>query len=165
MQHVSSCAHRRGRVREGQGLKVDQDIAAGVFFIALGVIGLWLGWDYPFGTTARMGAGFVPKLLCSLLVAAGIIIAAVGVIRRAEPMGRWHLRPLLLVLASVLVFGALIERAGLVLATIGMVLVAAAASAGTRWLETAIVGVVLAGASVLIFIKGLGLVMKILPGA
>ena len=47
----------------------------------------------------------------------------------------------------------------------GMVLVAAAASASTRWLETAIVGVVLAGASVLIFIKGLGLVMKILPGA
>jgi hypothetical protein len=63
------------------------------------------------------------------------------------------------------VFGALIERGGLVPATIGMVLVAAAASTDTRWLETAVVGVVLAGASVLIFIKGLGLVMKILPGA
>jgi hypothetical protein len=146
-------------------LKVDQDIAAGVFFILLAVVGLWLGWDYPFGTTARMGAGFVPKLLCTLLLVAGIIIAAVGLIRRAEPMARWHLRPLLLVLASVLVFGGLIEQGGLVLATIGMVLVAAAASTDTRWLETAIVGVVLAGASVLIFIKGLGLVMKILPGA
>jgi hypothetical protein len=146
-------------------LKVDQDIAAGVFFILLAVVGLWLGWDYPFGTTARMGAGFVPKLLCTLLLVAGIIIAAVGLIRRAEPMARWHLRPLLLVLAGVLVFGGLIEQGGLVLATIGMVLVAAAASTDTRWLETAIVGVVLAGASVLIFIKGLGLVMKILPGA
>ena len=146
-------------------MKVDQDIAAGVFFILLAVVGLWLGWDYPFGTTARMGAGFVPKLLCTLLLVAGIIIAAVGLIRRAEPMARWHLRPLLLVLASVLVFGGLIEQGGLVLATIGMVLVAAAASTDTRWLETAIVGVVLAGASVLIFIKGLGLVMKILPGA
>lgn len=165
MQRVSSGAHRRGRVREGPALKVDQDIAAGVFFILLAVVGLWLGWDYPFGTTARMGAGFVPKLLCTLLLVAGIIIAAVGLIRRAEPMARWHLRPLLLVLASVLVFGGLIEQGGLVLATIGMVLVAAAASTDTRWLETAIVGVVLAGASVLIFIKGLGLVMKILPGA
>jgi hypothetical protein len=146
-------------------LKVDQDITAGVFFIVLGAAGLALGWDYPFGTTARMGAGFVPKLLCGLLLAAGLIIAVVGLIRRAEPMERWKLRPLLLVLASVLVFGALIETAGLVLATIGMVLVAAAASAETRWLETAVVGVVLAGASVLIFIKALGLVMKILPGA
>jgi hypothetical protein len=145
-------------------LKVDQDIAAGVFFIALGAIGLALGWDYPFGTTARMGAGFVPKLLCGLLVTAGIIIAGVGIIRRAEPMARWHLRPLLFVLASVLVFGGLIEWSGLVPATIGMVLVAAAASTDTRWLETTIVGIVLAGAAVLIFVKGLGLTMKILPG-
>lgn len=146
-------------------MKVDQDIAAGVFFIALGAAGLALGWDYPFGTTARMGAGFVPKLLCGLLVGAGVVVAAVGVIRRAEPMTRWHLRPLFLVLASVLVFGGLIEWGGLVPATIGMVLVAAAASTETRWLETTVVSVVLAGASVLIFIKALGLVMKILPGA
>ena len=146
-------------------MKVDQDIAAGVFFIMLGTVGIVLGWDYPFGTTARMGAGFVPKLLCGLLVAAGIIIAGVGILRRAEPMARWHLRPLLLVLASVLVFGGLIEWGGLVPATIGMVLVAAAASTDTRWLETTVVSVVLAGASVLIFIKALGLVMKILPGA
>ncbi|NJO32777.1 MAG: tripartite tricarboxylate transporter TctB family protein [Rhodospirillales bacterium] len=145
-------------------MKVDQDIAAGVFFIALGAIGFALGWDYPFGTTARMGAGFVPKLLCGLLVTAGITIAGVGIIRRAEPMARWHLRPLLLVLASVLVFGGLIEWGGLVPATIGMVLVAAAASTDTRWLETTIVGIVLAGAAVLIFVKGLGLTMKILPG-
>jgi putative tricarboxylic transport membrane protein len=146
-------------------LKVDQDIAAGVFFMVLGAIGLVLGWDYPFGTTARMGAGFVPKLLCWLLVAAGIVVAAVGVIRRTDVMARWQLRPLLLVLASVSVFGALIESAGLVAATIGMVLVAAAASTDTRWIETAIVSLVLAGAAVLIFVKGLGLTMKILPGA
>ncbi|MFM9849298.1 MAG: tripartite tricarboxylate transporter TctB family protein [Hyphomicrobiaceae bacterium] len=146
-------------------MKVDQDIAAGVFFIAVGALGLVLGWDYPFGTTARMGAGFVPKLLCGMLATAGIIIAGVGLLRRSQSMARWHLRPLLLVLASVLVFGSLIEWGGLVPATIGMVLVAAAASTETRWLETAIVGVALAGAAVLIFVKGLGLAMKILPGA
>jgi hypothetical protein len=80
-------------------------------------------------------------------------------------MAQWHLRPLILVLASVLTFGALIETAGLVPATIGMVLVAAAAALDTRWLETTILGVALAGAAVLIFVKGLGLAMKILPGA
>lgn len=144
-------------------MKVDQDISAGVFFIALGTVGLMLGWDYPFGTTARMGAGFVPKLLCGLLVTAGIAITAIGALRRTQPMARWHLRPLLLVLASVLVFGALIESWGLVPATVGMVLVAATASTDTRWLETAIASVALAGAAVLIFVKGLGLAMKIWP--
>ncbi|MGH8334146.1 MAG: hypothetical protein ACRES0_27530, partial [Pseudomonas sp.] len=62
-------------------MKVDQDIAAGIFFIALGALGLALGWDYPFGTTARLGAGFVPKLLCGMLVTVGIIIAGVGLLR------------------------------------------------------------------------------------
>ena len=146
-------------------MKVDQDIAAGVFFMALGTAGFVLGWDYPFGTTARMGAGFVPKLLSGLLLGAGIIVTGIGILRRAQPMQRWHLRPLLFVLASVLVFGALIETGGLVPATIGMVLVAAAATLDTRWLETTIVGVALAGAAVLIFVKGLGLAMKILPGS
>jgi putative tricarboxylic transport membrane protein len=151
--------------RGGSSLKVDQDIAAGVFFMALGTVGLVLGWDYPFGTTARMGAGFVPKLLCGLMIAIGAIIATVGLVRRAQPMARWHLRPLAFVLASVLVFGALIETGGLVPATIAMVLVAAAAASDTRWRETAIVGVALAGAAVVIFVKGLGLAMKILPGS
>jgi putative tricarboxylic transport membrane protein len=146
-------------------LKVDQDIAAGIFFMALGTVGFVLGWDYPFGTTARMGAGFVPKLLCGLLIGIGVVITAVGLVRRAQPMARWHLRPLAFVLASVLAFGALIETGGLVPATIGMVLVAAAAALDTRWLETTIVGVALAGAAVLIFVKGLGLAMKILPGS
>ena len=146
-------------------MKVDQDIAAGLFFVALGATGFALGWEYPFGTTARMGAGFVPKLLCGLLIAMGLVVAAVGLVRRAQPMAQWHLRPLILVLASVLTFGALIETGGLVPATIGMVLVAAAAALDTRWLETTILGVALAGAAMLIFVKGLGLAMKILPGA
>ena len=145
-------------------LRADKDILSGLSFIALGALGLWLGWDYVFGTTARMGPGFVPKLLCWLLVATGAVVTAVGLVRRGPGMDRWHFRPLVFVLASVLVFGALIERAGLVPATIGMVLVGAAGSVETRWLETAILGAVLAGASVLIFVRGLGLPLKILPG-
>lgn len=130
--------------------------------MALGAMGLWLGWDYAFGTAARMGPGFVPKLLCWLMVAAGAGIALAGIIRRGPGMDSWHLRPLILVLLSVLVFGALIERSGLVPAAIGLVLVGAAASTETRWVETVILSLVLAGASALIFVRGLGLPMKLL---
>lgn len=147
-----------------QILQTDKDILSGLAFIALGALGLWLGWDYVFGTTARMGPGFVPKLLCWFLVATGVAVAAVGFVRRGPGMDRWHLRPLVSVLSSVLVFGLLIERAGLVPATIGMVLVSAVGSVETRWLETLILSVALAGASVLIFVRGLGLPLKILPG-
>jgi putative tricarboxylic transport membrane protein len=157
----------RGHVAHGEGrpiLQTDKDIWSGLFFIALGALGLWLGWDYAFGTTARMGPGFVPKLLCWLLVATGGIVTAVGIIRRGPGMDRWQFRPLVFVLASVLVFGALIEQGGLVPATMGMVLVGAAGSLDTRWIETTVLGAVLAGMSVLIFVRGLGLPMKIMAG-
>lgn len=145
-------------------LSVSKDILAGLFFMALGVLGLGLGWNYVYGTAARMGPGFVPKLLCWSLIGMGAGVLAIALLQRGEAMDRWHLRPLVAVLASVLVFGALIETGGLVPATIGMVLTAAIGSTETRWLETIIVSLVLAGASVLIFVKALGLTMKILPG-
>jgi putative tricarboxylic transport membrane protein len=145
-------------------LRVSRDVAAGLFFIALGALGLVLGWDYVFGTSARMGPGFVPKLLCWFLIAIGVGVLAVGLLANSEAMERWSLRPLAAVLASVLVFAGLIETGGLVPATIGMVLTAAIGSTETRWLETVIVSVVLAGAAVLIFIKALGLTMNVLPG-
>ncbi|HVY41392.1 MAG: tripartite tricarboxylate transporter TctB family protein [Bacteroidota bacterium] len=145
-------------------MSVSKDVAAGLFFIALGALGLVLGWDYVFGTSARMGPGFVPKILCWFLIAIGVGVLAVGLLANSEVMERWSLRPLAAVLASVLVFAGLIETGGLVPATIGMVLTAAVGSTETRWLETVIVSVVLAGAAVLIFIKALGLTMNILPG-
>ncbi len=145
-------------------MSVSKDVAAGLFFIALGALGLVLGWDYVFGTSARMGPGFVPKILCWFLIAIGVGVLAVGLLANSEVMERWSLRPLAAVLASVLVFAGLIETGGLVPATIGMVLTAAVGSTETRWLETVIVSVVLAGAAVLIFIKALGLTMNVLPG-
>jgi hypothetical protein len=145
-------------------LSVSKDVAAGLFFIALGALGLVLGWDYVFGTSARMGPGFVPKILCWFLIAIGVGVLAVGLLATSAVLERWSLRPLAAVLASVLVFAGLIETGGLVPATIGMVLTAAVGSTETRWLETVIVSVVLAGAAVLIFIKALGLTMNILPG-
>ena len=143
--------------------QIDKDIWGGLFFIALGAAGLWFGADYAFGSSARMGPGFLPKLLCWSLVGLGLIVFLIGLTRSAGPMDRWDMRPLLLILAAVLVFAALIERAGLVAATMGLTLVGAAATSDTRWGETLILAAGLAAASVLVFVKGLGLAMKTLP--
>jgi putative tricarboxylic transport membrane protein len=145
-------------------LSISKDILAGLFFISLGAFGLVLGWDYVYGTSARMGPGFVPKLLCWSLIGMGAAVLAAAIIGPREAMERWQVRPLAAVLASVLVFAALIDRHGLIAATIGMVLTAAVGSTETRWLETAILALALAAVSVLIFIKVLGLTMKVLPG-
>jgi hypothetical protein len=150
---------------EGESLMtVDKDVLAGAFFVLLGALGLWIGADYATGTAARMAAGFVPKLLCWALLGIGVIIVTTGFLQPGAKMERWELRPLVAVLLSLLIFAGLIESAGFIIATIGLVLVAAFGSRETRWAETVIFSVVLATVSALVFVKGLGLTMKIFPG-
>lgn len=145
-------------------MRVDRDIWSGTFFMALGTLGLHFGSEYAFGTTARMGPGFLPSLLCWSLVGLGLIIFLIGLARNGDPMDKWHMRPLIMILLAILAFAGLIETMGLVPATIGMTLVAAAGSVDTRWIETCIVALTLAAGAVVIFVKALGLTMKILPG-
>lgn len=145
-------------------MAIDKDAYTGAFFVLLGGLGLWIGADYATGTAARMGPGFLPKLLCWGLLILGSIIAVAGLVRAGDGMEQWHLRPLVAVLASVLVFAALLDVAGLIPATLCMILVAAAGSQETRWREATIASVVLAVSASLIFVKGLGMPMKILPG-
>jgi hypothetical protein len=109
-------------------LHINKDVAAGVFFMALGALGLVIGADYAFGTTARMGAGFVPKLLAWSVIGLGAIIvltgAAAGGADRTEP---WAFGPLVIILSAVLVFSALLERVGFEGAVVAAVLLAGSA--------------------------------------
>jgi hypothetical protein len=159
----TEAAARRVQQLGTENVTIDKDVWAGVFFAAIGALGLYFGADYAFGTTARMGPGFMPKLLCWALLGLGALIAFIGFVRHAEPMDSWSIRPLIFVLAAVVVFGALIETAGLIASVVGVTFVAGLGSTDTRWGETLIVALGLAAGSVLIFVKALGLTMQILP--
>ena len=105
-------------------MNADKDVWAGLFFMGLAALGLWFGADYAFGTPARMGAGFLPKVLCWLLLGLGAIVTLVGVTRRGEGLGVWAWGELLAILDAVLLFGAALEDLGLEVAMLGAVLVA-----------------------------------------
>lgn len=116
---------------------IDKDIWSGIFLMTLGVAGLHFGADYAFGTTARMGPGFLPKLLCGALVGMGIIIFLIGLARRTDIMDAWAWGPLTAILCSVLAFGAVLEPIGLELAVIAAVLIGATAQPNPSRLELA----------------------------
>lgn len=122
-------------VKGTNALQLDKDVWAGLFFMALATVGLFIGSDYAFGTAARMGAGFLPKLLCWTLLALGALVTVTGVIRRGEPMEAWAWSQLLAILAAVLVFGAVLEALGLEIAILGAVLVAGVATPEPTRLE------------------------------
>lgn len=127
-------------------MTIDKDVAAGVFFMTIGVLGLVIGADYAFGTAAKMGAGFVPKILSWALVGIGGIITLTGFMRRSDnAMDRWAVGPLLVILAGVLVFGACLEPFGLEGATIGAILIASSGRSEQSPLQIALLALAIVG--------------------
>ena len=76
----------------------------------------------------------------------------------------WKWRPTLVVLGSVVLFGLILNYAGLVVSTILLIVIASAASHEFRPKEAIISAGLLAAAAVAIFVIGLNLQIGIWPG-
>src|SRR5262245_5014992 len=122
-------------------LAARKDVLAGLMFIAVAVFGLIISRDYPIGTALRMGTGYVPRLLCWILLGLGIVVLVQG-LRAVEPRGAptpgttpaW--RPVFFVTASLVIFGLAIERLGLVVSIALLIAFGAVATRDLRPLET-----------------------------
>ena len=158
MQPVSGGpASRHGR------LKNPQDFVSGLFFLAIGVIALWIGRDYPLGSPQRMGTGAFPRMLCWGMIALGAIVVAQSFVTVGDRLTRWSLKPLLWISLSILAFSLLLEGGGFVLATVALLLVAAVGSPETRWVEVLIFTAAMTLFGVAVFIWGLGLPLRMWP--
>jgi hypothetical protein len=141
------------------------DVLSGLLFIAIAAFGLWASRNYPVGTALRMGTGYMPRLLCWLLLGLGVIVLAQGLRQQAVPLRSspqaW--RAVLSVTAALVAFGLSIERLGLVLAILLLTGLGALATRALRPVETAIAALGLIALSWSIFIFGLGLTIPVWP--
>jgi hypothetical protein len=145
-----------------------RDVLAGLLFVGVALLGLWLSRDYPIGTALRMGTGYVPRLLCWILLGLGAIVLVQG-LRQAQAerslssadMSAW--RPVIFVTASLVIFGLSIEQLGLVVSILLLIGVGAVAARELRPLETIASALVLIVLSWGIFILGLGLTIPVWP--
>ena len=142
-----------------------KDFFAGLLYIAFGALAVAFGSGYPLGSTARMGPGYFPVLVGSLLLLIGIVVAARGLRASSERVGHLAIKPLVLVLGGVLLFAGLIEKAGLAIAILAVVVVGYLANTDRRPVELVVLALVLTAASVLIFHYGLKLPFKLWPTA
>ncbi len=135
----------------------NRDALAGALFIALGGVGLGVALSYPFGSIAEMGPGFFPRVLGVVLMGLGAVTLLRG-LRSGQPVdGSWGWAPLAALVASLLAFGALMERTGLVPALVVLVIVSAWAGKEFRWAEVLLLTLVLCVMALAIFVWGLGL--------
>ena len=140
-----------------------RDFWAGTFYLALAIVAIWIGRSYPQGTSARMGPGYFPIALGSLLAIFGIVSIARSFIRPGEAITAIAWRPLALVLGATALFGLLLERLGILVALPLLILVGALASRNSRLDMTSIAALVgLVTFCIVVFVKGLGVPMPLI---
>jgi len=143
-----------------------KNVLAGLMFIAIAALGLWVSRDYPIGTALRMGTGYVPRALCWILMGLGAAILVQGLRQRDAPPERtsWRqLMPIVVVTTSLVAFALAIEQLGLVLSILLLVGIGAIAARDIKIWETLVAALVLVVLSWAIFIFGLGLTIPVWP--
>jgi len=135
-----------------------QDFWAGMMFIGVGALGIFVARGYSFGTTLRMGPGYFPSVLGGILILFGIFVMARGLRGSSEKIkGRLSLRALIVLPLSVLLFGVLIRHLGLVPALVVLIFGSAAAGEEFKFFEVLLLTAFLTLLSLAVFIWGLGL--------
>jgi hypothetical protein len=115
------------------------------------------------GTAMRMGPGYFPRVLALIMVVLGLISLARGLCVPGEKIDGVKWKSLLLILVSTALFGLLLERVGLALALVVLVLVSAIASKEFRFEWKALAGLAaFVVVCILVFVKLLGVPMPIL---
>jgi hypothetical protein len=147
-----------------RSIRNPKDFWAGVLYVAIGIATIIFGSRYALGTAARMGPGYFPRILGILMVALGGMLAWRATRTDGGPVPAFRWRPTLIVLGSVVLFGAIVRPVGVALSTVILIVSASAASHEFRPREALIAGVLLAALAVGVFVVGLQLQLPIWPG-
>ena len=143
----------------------NKDFLGGLLMIAIGAGAFYMALDYPFGSALRMGPGFFPRVLAGIFIAFGVFVLIRGLRTGEKVQGRWGWKPLIFILASLLVFGWTMEQLGLIPALIAMFVLAAMGGHEFNWKEVVILTIVMSTFAVVVFVYLLGLPYPLWWGA
>jgi hypothetical protein len=142
----------------------NKDFLSGCLLIAVGLFFAYVGRSYTFGTPRHMGAGFMPVCLAFLLAGLGAILAVRSLGQSDNRFEQFTgFRPLLVVLAGVVVFSFMLEPIGLVLSSFVLVLIACCAATPVRRVESVALAAGLTLGVVLLFVVALGVPINLWP--
>ena len=151
-------------VRTKVELRNNKRFLSGIMFLFIGGVAIYIAQDYPMGSALRMGPGYFPIVLGAIIGLFGIWELIIGVLKPDPVKGNWSLHALLILPASAVIFGVIMEKAGFVPAMIVLIYVSAFASKEFRFWEVTVLAVALTAAAVGLFIYGLGLPYPLFSG-
>jgi hypothetical protein len=147
-------------------IKSQRDFVSGLMFVIVGVVFAAGATNYSMGSSAKPGAGYFPLILSVLMAILGAIVLFKSLTIETEggdPIGHIAWRPLLVIVVSIVVFGAALPRLGMFL-TIPLLIVMVS-FAGDEFSWKGVIGnsIVLTAGSWVIFIWGLNLTIPLKP--
>ena len=147
-------------------IKSQKDFWSGLMFVAVGLGFAWGATSYSFGSSARPGPAYFPFGLGILLAIMGALVWFASITVETEdgdPIGSIAWKPLIIITASVVMFGFILPKLGMIISLPLLIIVSALAGDEWHWKDSVISVVVLTLGSWLIFIKGLNLVIPLWP--
>jgi hypothetical protein len=140
-----------------------KDVAAGAFFVAVGLIYGGIAWKtLSFGRALNMGPGYFPMVLSGLLVALGLATLIRGLMTgKGSPFGIVPWRALVMLSLATLIFAALLRELGLFPCVFASSMVASLSSPQIKVTSAAIVSAVIAAFCVGVFSYGINLPIPI----
>lgn len=147
-------------------IKSQKDFWSGLMFVVAGLGFAWGATEYSFGSSARPGPAYFPFGLGILLTLIGAMVWFASITIETEDgdrIGAIAWKPLLIITLSVVMFGLMLPRLGMVISLPVLVIVAALAGDEFHWKDALINATILTVSSWLIFIKGLSLIIPLWP--
>ena len=155
-------------------IKREQDFYAGLLFAGVGSAFAWGALNYQVGSSARMGPGFFPLLLGSLLALLGLVMMWRAARRRndmVQPIGSWAWKPLAAIISANVLFGVALgglqllhlPALGLMVGIYLLTLVACLAGDRFHLKEALLLATALAALSYLAFVLLLKLQLPVWP--
>lgn len=140
-----------------------KEVVAAAIAIGIGGFTVWYGLRYPVGQLHQIGPGFFPLFLGVIMAGLGIAVLIGAAWAPAHNAREPATRSFFAVLGGVLAFALLLGQFGLVAAVSGLVLISSLAEPRLRIWHTLVLAAGLSTLAVLVFVKGLGMAVTVLP--
>ena len=146
-------------------VKNKQDFWSGVMFVLIGIAFALKATTYSMGTAARMGPGYFPFWLGTVMACLGALILISSLRSKATEtvVDRFDFRILAIIVGSIVLFAFILRPLGLIISMFMLVIVSSMASHEHSWRVSIQNAVFLTVLCWLSFVKGLGLVFPIWP--
>ena len=111
-------------------IKSQKDFWSGLMFVAVGLGFAWGATSYSFGSSARPGPAYFPFGLGILMAIMGALVWFASITVETEdgdPIGSIAWKPLIIITASVVMFGFILPKLGMIISLPLLIIVSALA--------------------------------------